>query len=119
MVLRQLSHLLPADAEVYLVVNPYRPFMHTPERICAMRERLEAAAGLAVTRLIANPHLTLATTPEVIRRGYDIVREASLRMPLPIAWTAVAADLVGAVDLPGEILPMVFHMLPPWELEVA
>ncbi|HEU5171424.1 MAG TPA: hypothetical protein VFU46_12840 [Gemmatimonadales bacterium] len=119
LVLRQLGRLLPADAAIYLVVNPYRPFMRTPERIDVARRRLETAGGVAITALIANPHLSLATTPEVIQSGFHIVREASLQMRLPVAWTAVAADLVGKVDLPGEILPLVFHMLPPWELEVA
>lgn len=119
LVLRQLGRLLPADAAIYLVVNPYRPFMRTPERIDAARRRLEEAAGVAITALIANPHLSLATTPAVIEAGFSIVREASSRMRLPVAWTAVAADLAGTVDLPGEILPLVFHMLPPWELEVA
>ena len=118
-VLRQLVHLLPSDAAVYLVVNPYRPFMRTPEKIAAARAALETAAGSRVTALVANPHLGAATTPQTVLAGFEVAREASERMGLPIAWTAVAADLLDAVDLPGEVMPLVFHMLPPWELEVA
>jgi len=119
LVLRQLLHLLPADTAVYLVVNPYRPFMRAPERIAAVRDALEDAAGWHVTALIANPHLSLATTPQVVEAGFEIVAEASARMGLPIAWTAVAAGLLSSIDLPGTVLPLVFHMLPPWEREVA
>jgi len=119
LVLRQLVHLLPAETAVYLVVNPYRPFTQTPEKIVAVRDALEEAAGWRVTALVANPHLRLATTPQIVRAGFAIVQEASERMGLPVVWTAVAADLLPAVDLPGEVMPLVCHMLPPWEREVV
>jgi hypothetical protein len=119
LVLRQLAPALRGPARVYLVVNPYRPYMRTAEGIAAVRRDLESAAALPVAGLVANPHLGLATTARVIEEGYAIVRQAALRMTLPIVWTAVAAPLAGAVAVPGEILPLTFHLLPPWEVEVA
>lgn len=119
LVLRQLAPALRGLARVYLVVNPYRPYMRTAEGMAAARRDLESAADLPVVGLVANPHLGLATTPQVIEDGYAIVSAAAARMALPVVWTAVAAPLAGAVRLPGEILPLTFHLLPPWELEVA
>ena len=115
---RQLVHLLPAETAVYLVVNPYRPSTRTPDEIVAVRDALEDAARWRITALVANPHLRLATTPQIVRHGWEIVRQASARMGLPVAWTAVAADLPAA-DLPGPVLPLVLYMLPPWEREVG
>lgn len=119
LILRQVVHLLPAETAVYLVVNPYRPFTRTPEKIAAVGEALEEAAGWRITALVANPHLREATTPQIVRDGFEIVREASARMGLPVAWTAVAAEMLAAVELEGQVMPLVFHMLPPWEREVA
>lgn len=118
-VLRQLVHLLPVDTALYLVVNPYRPFMRTPEQIAAATEALQAAAGWRVTALVANPHLASETTTQIVREGLEIVRAAAERLALPVAWAAVSASLVDDLALPEPVLPLTLHLVPPWEREVA
>lgn len=118
-VLRQVVHLLPVDTAVYLVVNPYRPFMRTPEEIAAAADALQAAAGWRITALVANPHLASETTARIVGEGLEIVREAAARLALPVAWTAVSTALLEELALPDPVLPLTLHLVPPWEREVA
>ncbi len=117
LVLRQLLHLLPGDVAVYLVVNPYRPLMRTPEAIAAGAAAITEAAGRPITALVANPHLAWATTAEIVRQGREIVQQAAVRLGVPVVWTAASAALLAALDLPGDVMPLRFHMIPPWEQE--
>ena len=116
---RQLSHLLPPDAAVYLVVNPYRPFMRSAEEIVQAAELIADAAGRPITGLIANPNLAGATTADVVREGLWIVEAAARYLARPVAWTAVGAALLPALQLAGEVQPLRFHMLPFWEVPAS
>jgi hypothetical protein len=113
---RQLSPFLPAGTAVYLVVNPYRPFMRTSEEIVEVARLIGDAAGRAITALVANPNLAGATTAPVVREGLWIVEAAARYLGLPVAWTAVGAALLSELRLAGDVLPLRFHMLPFWEV---
>lgn len=113
---RQLLHLLPSDAAVYLVVNPYRPFMRSAEEIVQVAGLIAEAAGRSLTALVANPNLAGATTPDVVREGLWVVEAAARFLGLPVAWTAVGAALLLELSLGGDVLPLRFHMLPFWEV---
>ena len=113
---RQLLHLLPPDAAVYLVVNPYRPFMRSAEEIVQVAGLIAEAAGRTLTALIANPNLAGATTADVVREGLWVVEAAARYLDLPVAWTAVGAALLPELSLGGDVLPLRFHMLPFWEV---
>ena len=113
---RQLAHLLPPETAVYLVVNPYRPFMRSAEEIVQAAELIADAAGRPITALIANPNLAGATTADVVREGLWIVEAAALYLARPVAWTAVGAAILSALQLAGEVQPLRFHMLPLWEV---
>jgi hypothetical protein len=113
---RQLAHVLPPDAMVYLVVNPYRPFMRSAEEIVQAAALIADAAGRSITALIANPNLAGATTADVVREGLWIVEAAARYLARPVAWTAVGAALLPALQLGGDVQPLRFHMLPFWEV---
>ena len=113
---RQLLHLLPLDAAVYLVVNPYRPFMRSAEEIAQVAGLIAEAAGRPLTALVANPNLASATTADVVREGLWVVGAAARYLSLPVAWTAVGAALLPDLSLGGEVQPLRFHMLPFWEV---
>ena len=113
---RQLLHLLPLDAAVYLVVNPYRPFMRSAEEIAQVAGLIAEAAGRPLTALVANPNLASATTADVVREGLWVVEAAARNLGLPAAWTAVGAALLPELSLGGEVQPLCFHMLPFWEV---
>lgn len=113
---RQILHLLPSGAAVYLVVNPYRPFMRTAEEIVEVAALIGDAAGIPITALVANPNLAGATTADVVREGLWVVEAAARYLALPVAWTAVGAALLPELQLSGHVLPLRFHMLPLWEV---
>jgi hypothetical protein len=115
---RQLLHLLPAGAGVYLVVNPYRPFMRSAEEVVQVAGLIAEAAGRPITALVANPNLAGATTADVVREGLWIVEAAARYLGVPVAWTAVGAALLPELSLAGDVLPLRFHMLPFWEVPV-
>lgn len=116
LVVRQLAHLLPVDTAVYLVVNPYRPFMRSSEEIVRVAGLVAEAAGRPITALVANPNLAGATTVDVVREGLWVVEAAARYLGLPVAWTAVGAALLPELQLPGDVLPLRLHMLPFWEV---
>lgn len=114
--LRQVAHLLPPDAAVYLVVNPYRPFMRSAEEIVQVAGLIAEAAGRSLTALVANPNLAGATTADIVREGLWVVEAAARYLGLPVAWTAVGAALLPELSLAGEVQPLRFQMLPFWEV---
>ncbi len=118
-VLRQIITLLPDDAGIFLVVNPYRPVMGTPVRISDMCQTLEEASGVKVTALVSVPHLGEETTVAVVRQGHAVVGAAATLLGLPIRWLAVREQLARAVAAEEEILPLRLFMRPPWEDDSA
>lgn len=118
LVVRQVLHLLPSDVQVYLVVNPYRPFMRSADEVVQVAGLIAEAAGRPITALIANPNLAGATTADVVREGLWVVEAAARYLGLPVAWTAVGAALLPELSLAGDVLPLRFHMLPFWEVPV-
>jgi RecA/RadA recombinase len=114
-VLCQIRSLLPEEAGVYLVVNPYRPMMSTPEQIAEVSRALEVAAGVKVTALVSVPHLGEETTLEVIQRGHAVVEGAAALLTVPVSWLGVRWTLASALESAIEILPLRLHMRAPWD----
>jgi RecA/RadA recombinase len=115
LVLRQVRALLPEDAEVFLVVNPYRPAMGTALRIAEMGQALEAAGNVTVTALVSVPHLGDETGADVVRQGHAVVCAAAALLGVPVRWLAVREPLPESLPSGTEILPLRLYMRPPWE----
>jgi hypothetical protein len=115
LILRQVQPLLPEDAAVYLVVNPYRPALRTPLRIGEMCQALEDAGNVRVSALVSVPHLGEETTPEVVRQGHAVVCAAAALLGVPVRWLAVREPPAGATAFGIEVLPLRLFMRPPWE----
>jgi hypothetical protein len=103
---------------MYLVVNPYRPFNATVERIAKTVADIEANTRLETGALVSNPNLIADTTLQIVQAGHRLVEQASDELGLPIAFLCVEERLLrGRVEdlctLP--ILPLARHFLPPWE----
>jgi hypothetical protein len=114
-VLRQIHTLLAGDAEVFLVVNPYRPVMSAAPLVVEMGRALEAAGHVRITALISVPHLSEETTTEVVRRGHEVVCAAAALLGVPVRWLAVREQLARTLAPGIEILPLRLYMRPPWE----
>jgi hypothetical protein len=103
---------------MYLVVNPYRPFNATVERIAETREDIEVNTRLQVGALVSNPNLIAETTLQIVEQGHLLVERASDRLGLPVAFLCVEERLlVEGVEhsYARPILPLTRHFRPPWE----
>jgi hypothetical protein len=103
---------------MYLVVNPYRPFNATVERIAQTVADIEANTRLGTGALVSNPNLIADTTLQIVQDGHRLVEQAGEELGLPIAFLCVEERLLegGVEDLGSQpILPLARHFLPPWE----
>ncbi len=70
------AHLL-RDADLWFVVNPYRPWSATTEHIDGTLSAILRASRLKTPRFLLNPHLGQDTTPEEylsgIRQGLELL----------------------------------------------
>jgi hypothetical protein len=103
---------------MYLVVNPFRPFNASVERIAQTVEDIEANTRLKAGALVSNPNLIAETTPQTVEEGHRLVEQASQQLGLPIAFLCVEERLVQE-EIGGRyaqpILPLIRHFRPPWE----
>jgi hypothetical protein len=103
---------------MYLVVNPYRPFNATVERIAQTVVDIESNTRLQTGALVSNPNLIADTTLQIVRDGHCLVEQASKELGLPIAFLCVEQQLLkGSVEESwGQpVLPLTRHFMPPWE----
>jgi hypothetical protein len=99
----------------WLVVNPYRPFNATAAATVEMAQHIEARSRVPVTGMIANPHLINETTHEVIRDGFERVREVT-RYPLLCLAVMEEFYAPGAFDDLGvPVMVLGKQMKQPWE----
>jgi hypothetical protein len=107
---------------MYFVVNPYRPFHATAERIAQTLQDIEVNSRLKAGALVSNPNLIAETTVQVVDEGHRIVEAASEQLGLPIAFLCVEERLLqeGMEERYSQpILPLDRHFRPPWEEEFS
>lgn len=110
------AQLTASDAELYYVVNPYRPFSATAEQVLEMMRRIECRARLRVTGLVNNANLGDLTTPEQLLRGRELLETVSQRCQVPVVCECGFADVLRQMP-PG---PPAFEiqrlLMPEWLL---
>jgi hypothetical protein len=86
-----LGYLKPylGDAEISMVVNIARPFSSTVDGIITAYEQLRRIARVKVDYLINNANLSYETTPDIIRKGEEILSKVSEIIEVPVKWTVV------------------------------
>lgn len=77
----------PGELCVYDVVNVFRPMSETPEKILKLKEDIEGFARQKVTGFINNSNLLNFASAEDLRRGYEVIREASRLSGIPVVHT--------------------------------
>jgi len=103
---------------MYLVLNPYRPFNATVQRIAQTIKDVEENSRLKTTALVSNPNLIAETTLQIVSEGHGLVEEASEALGLPIAFLCIEERLLeGRRDeqYGRSVLPLRRHFYPPWE----
>jgi len=107
----------PDETNMLLVVNANRPFTDTPEGVERYLDRIEQAARMPVTGLVANTHLMEHTTADEVYRGHDLAQEVSSRRGVPVHFVTVPQALEGTLAthrLTAPLFSLARLMVPPW-----
>lgn len=105
--------LLRSRAQVWMVVNCFRPFTADPEGIIATAGRIGEKAGLPITALVNNSNLARETAAGHVRQGASIVRAAAERMGIPLVCHCCRPRLADQLsDLEDELFIMELSLFP-------
>lgn len=105
--LARMSELAAArSANVFFVINPFRPGFAGPDEIAENFRHMCGLCAMTVTHIIANPNIGSETTVELFNDGLQRVRDFAAAVGVPIAFAVAAEGLardLGASsdDLPG------------------
>lgn len=105
------------ETAVYYLVNPYRPWSGTLERLDKVLTEILSVSHLRFRKLLlgANPNLGEETAAEDILEGVRQL-EALLEDRWPICFVGAEESLVPAVEplLPCPVFPVKRHLIYPW-----
>ena len=87
------EYFLRADADVFCVVNVFRPETDSVEKIIDAVRAIEGASRLCVTALVNNSNLMGETERRHIERGGKIVREACEKLNVRFFGNSVMESL--------------------------
>ena len=84
---QDFAALEPGQLEVYDIVNVFRPMSETAEKIIKLKGDMEGFARQTVTGFVNNSNLLNFASVDDLRRGYDVIREASDMSGIPVVYT--------------------------------
>jgi len=104
------------EYDMWMVVNPFRPATSGPDSIGEQARAIEGESGLAITGLIANPHLAEVTTEEDVETGVALVRREAEHLGHPLVFVAVSKAFLAAGGRTGlPVLPLRLMLSDPWD----
>ncbi len=109
------EHLRNEKINLWLVVNPFRPFNENNKDTLAMAEQISSRARLPVSGIIANPHLMNQTTYKTVKRGIEQIKRIN---KYPLKFLTVMEDYyTSKMEKEFEVPIMVLskNMIQPWE----
>ena len=104
--------------QMYMVINPYRPFTQNSEEIERMLQEIELSSRLKISSLISNPNLGVQTDLDIIVKGHNIVEEASKKLCLPIKYLTIEKSIyqkIGEYDFTVKTVLINRYMSLPWD----
>lgn len=101
---------------IFFVVNTCRLNTRDEDSIIKMMRGIEKTSRLQVNAIICNTNLGSQTDKKIILEGYQIVKDLSGHLGLPVAFIAARRDLSAQLaGLEAPVLPIDIFMKPPWE----
>jgi hypothetical protein len=113
-VLGRYKGLLAGKAEVWQVVNCFRPFTSTSAGIIEAGERILAKSGLTITGLVNNSNLGRETSAQEVRHGAKIVAEAAAILGVPILYNCARPELLGELADLENLISMDLSLFPDY-----
>lgn len=84
---QDFAELKAEQLEVYDIVNVFRPMSETAEKIIKLKGEMEGFARQTVTGFVNNSNLLNYASADDLRRGYEVIREASIISGIPVVYT--------------------------------
>ena len=102
--------------ELFMVINPYRPYTGTAQDIMVLLRRIESVSRLSVTGLINNGNVMEFTGIAEILHGQTIAQQVAEMSNLPVKFASCAPEVAEAAAeaLSVPILRLSIAMRPPW-----
>lgn len=85
-----------ADVDLLMVVNPFRPFTDTSDKICTVARELAMAAGLPLTGLVHNANLLEHGDASLLLESWPVVEAAAAKLNLPVVFAAALEEAAPA-----------------------
>lgn len=82
------------DIAIYMVVNPYRPFTDTADKIVQTAAMLTGATGLPLNGLVHNANLLEFGDASLLTDSWPIIESASAMLSLPVVFAAALIEAV-------------------------
>ena len=100
---------------VYYVINPYRPWSDTIERIDGVLSDILAVTHLSPgdLRVVGNPNLGPETTAEEFLEGCRMLRE-TVEPYCPVSFCCAREGLIPETDAPGPLMELKLYFPYPW-----
>ncbi len=110
------------ELQVYDIVNVFRPMSESAGKIITLMGEIEGFARQKVTGFVNNSNLLTCASADDLRRGYDVIKEASQLTGIPVAHTTgrrefLAEFLADGRDekYTGSPIPLETYMHRSWE----
>lgn len=111
---RYKPQLDAAGAEVYYVINPYRPRSCEIEQVLQMMELIKRTSRLEITGIIANPNLAGFTTMETLEEGRSLISEVSQKTGVPVVAECALPKVLASGDTKWEAFSLTRYLKPEW-----
>lgn len=108
------GRLAAQGADLYYVVNPYRPFSNTVERVMEMMERIQRRARLQVTGLVNNANLGEETGAEELLEGRTLLEKVSRRCGVPVVCECGFEGVLQQLPPGPPSFPIARYLMPEW-----
>ncbi len=109
----QFRKLFEDSYNMLFIVNTRRPYTETKEQILKEINTIENASKLKTTHLVLNTNLRWDTTKEIIEEGFEILKEVSEELNIPILFLCIderRKDLADGIEV--DIFPLKLFVSP-------
>lgn len=103
-------------ADMYYVVNLFRPFSENADQITELLRRIQNRARIAPTGLINNANLGEWTDVEQITEGQRVLNEVSKRTGVPVVMITGKREVLSRLpgDIGAPLYPIARYLKPEW-----
>lgn len=116
------KYFITEESTMLCVINANRPETDHVEGAVSHIQRIQMETGIKIDGLINNTHLLRETTVDEVIKGYELCREISQQLEIPIVYNtcvrSLCPELEKAVEQRGftefTIYPITLYMRPTW-----